>query len=54
MISGLPRFALPAMLLLNAAPALAQTKDNAPVSLESARKMAQDQPGTESRGKLTW
>ena len=48
MISGLPRFALPAMLLLNAAPALAQTKDNAPVSLQSARKMAQDQPGTES------
>ena len=38
MISGLPRFALPAILLLNAAPALAQTKDNAPVSLESARK----------------
>jgi hypothetical protein len=48
MISGLHRFALPAILLLTSAPALAQTKDNAPVSLESARKMAQDQAGTES------
>ena len=48
MISGLSRFALPAVLLVSAAPVLAQTKDHAPTSLQSARKMAQDQPGTES------
>ena len=48
MIFGPSCFALPAILLVSAAPAFAQTKDNAPVSLQSARKMAQDQPGTES------
>jgi hypothetical protein len=48
MISGLSRLALPAILLLNASPALAQTKDNAPVSLPSASKMTHDQPGSES------
>lgn len=48
MISGLPRFALPAILLLHAVPALAQTKDHAPVALDSASRMAQDQAGTES------
>ena len=48
MSSGLHRFALPVILLLSAAPAFAQTKDHAPTSLESARQMAQDRPGTES------
>jgi len=39
---------LAASALLIAAPALAQTRDHAPVSLQSARKMAQDKPGSES------
>lgn len=45
------RLAFPACLLLVAVPvsaANAQTKDNAPVSLPSARLMTQDRPGTES------
>jgi Protein of unknown function (DUF3313). len=40
--------ALPAIVLLAGAPAGAQTKDHAPVSLPSARVMAQDKPGSES------
>jgi hypothetical protein len=48
MVSSLSRFALSAIVLTTASPLLAQTKDNAPVSLQSARKMAQDRPGTES------
>ena len=48
MISGLSRFAIPAVLLVSATPVLAQTKDHAPTSLQSARQMAQDKPGTES------
>ena len=49
--SILRRLAFPACLLLVAVPvsaASAQTKDNAPVSLPSARMMTQDRPGTES------
>src|SRR5688572_26472865 len=41
-LGGLP------MLLLIAGPALAQTKDHAPVALPSARLMEQDKAGTES------
>ena len=41
------RLALP-VLLLAAAPAIAQTKDHAPVGLPSATLMSQDKPGTES------
>ena len=41
------RLAIPA-LLLAAAPAMAQTKDHAPVALPSAGLMSQDKPGTES------
>jgi hypothetical protein len=40
--------ALPAIALLAAVPAGAQTQDNAPVSLPSAARMAHDKPGTES------
>jgi hypothetical protein len=40
--------ALPAIVLLTGAPASAQTKDHAPVSLPSSRVMAQDKAGTES------
>jgi hypothetical protein len=39
--------AVPATLFL-AFPAQAQTRDHAPVSLQSARRMAQDAPGSES------
>ena len=49
--SVLRRLAIPASVLLVAAPvsaAIAQTKDNAPVSLPSSRMMTQDKPGTES------
>jgi len=35
-------------MLAAAAPAVAQTRDNAPVGLPSASRMAQDSPGTES------
>ena len=45
--SILYRLALP-VLLLAAAPAIAQTKDHAPVGLPSATLMSQDKPGTES------
>ena len=41
-------FALPALALVGAAPAAAQTRDHAPVSLKSAQRMAQDAPGSES------
>ena len=44
----LPRIAIPAVVLLSAVPVQAQTRDHAPVSLQSARQMAQDKPGTES------
>jgi hypothetical protein len=46
--SILCRMAFPAFLLLTATPAIAQTKDHAPVALPSASRMAQDKPGTES------
>ena len=39
---------LSASALLIAAPAVAQTRDHAPVALQSAKRMAQDKPGTES------
>src|SRR5829696_10490658 len=42
------RYAMAAIALLMAVPAAAQTKDNAPVALPSARMMAQDKAGTES------
>jgi hypothetical protein len=42
------RCLLPATAILIATPALSQTQDHAPVSLPSARVMAQDKPGTES------
>ena len=45
--SILYRLALP-ILLLAAAPEIAQTKDHAPVGLPSATLMSQDKPGTES------
>ena len=50
MMSGiaLNRFALPAMALLIATPAIAQTKDHAPVALKSANKMVQDKANSES------
>lgn len=48
MTGSLLRGALPAIVLLTAVPVGAQTRDHAPVSLESARKMAQDKPGDES------
>lgn len=48
MTGSLLRVALPAIILLTAVPVGAQTRDHAPVSLESAKKMAQDKPGTES------
>ena len=41
-LAGLP------LLLLIAGPAIAQTKDHAPVALPWARVLAQDKPGTES------
>lgn len=40
--------AISAIALLIAAPATAQTKEHAPVSLPSASMMSQDKPGTES------
>ena len=46
--STIGRFALPAVALLIAGPAVAQTKDHAPVALPSARMMAQDKANTES------
>lgn len=48
MTGSLLRVPLPAIVLLTAVPVSAQTRDHAPVSLESAKKMAQDKPGTES------
>lgn len=42
------QLALPACLLMLAAPASAQTRDHAPTSLRSATKMSQDAPGSES------
>ena len=44
----LRRYVLSAAALLIAAPAVSQTRDHAPVSLPSARVMAQDKAGTES------
>ena len=46
--STLCRLAFPALVLLNAVPAAAQTKDHAPSALPSAGRMTQDKPGTES------
>jgi hypothetical protein len=40
--------ALPAIVLLTAAPAISQTRDHAPVSMKSSSKLTQDQPGSES------
>ena len=50
MMSGtaLTRFAIPAVALLNAVPVNAQTKDHAPVALESAAKMVQDKADSEN------
>jgi hypothetical protein len=42
------RLSFPAVLLLAATPAVAQTRDHAPVSMRSASKMSQDRPGSES------
>ncbi|MCL6741306.1 DUF3313 domain-containing protein [Sphingomonas sp. RB56-2] len=47
-VSLLRAFALSAVAMTIAVPAQAQTKEQAPVSLSSARKMMQDKPGTES------
>lgn len=44
----LRKLLLSASALLIAAPAVAQTRDHAPVALQSANRMAQDKPGTES------
>lgn len=41
-------FVLPVAALMIAAPAIAQTKDHAPVALPSARMMSQDKANTES------
>ena len=40
--------ALPALVMLAATPAYAQTKDHAPVALKSASKMTQDKSGSEN------
>ena len=40
--------AIPAILLVSAAPADAQTRDHAPVALSSSSRMTQDEPGKES------
>jgi hypothetical protein len=42
------RIALGASAIALSTPAIAQTKDHAPVALKSAQKMAQDSPGSES------
>ena len=42
------RLAIPALVLLAAVPANAQTEDHAPVSLRSSQRMTQDRPGSES------
>src|SRR5688500_4249812 len=46
--TALTRFAIPAVALLIAVPASAQTKDHAPVALPSAGLLTQDKAGTES------
>ena len=46
--SILPRLTLSAMLLAAAVPAMAQTKDHAPVALPSSTVMTQDKAGTEN------
>ena len=46
--SALTRFAIPAIALLIAVPANAQTKDHAPVALGSAAKMVQDKADSEN------
>ena len=50
MMSGaaLTRFAIPAIALLIAVPADAQTKDHAPVALKSSSKMVQDKANSEN------
>jgi hypothetical protein len=47
-ISRIAAGAVGAALLLGACPAIAQTKDHAPVGLKSATKMQQDKAGSES------
>jgi hypothetical protein len=42
------RLAMPAVMLAIAAPALAQTKDHAPVALRSSSRMTQDKTGSEN------
>lgn len=46
--SFIARTALPAIVLVTAIPATAQTEDHAPVSLKSSQKMTQDKPGGEN------
>ena len=46
--SFLVRTAIPAIALVIAFPAAAQTQDHAPVSLKSSQKMTQDKPGGEN------
>lgn len=46
--SILPRLTLSAILLAAAVPAMAQTKDHAPVALPSSTMMTQDKAGTEN------
>ena len=41
-------FLVPVIVTMTAVPAIAQTQDHAPVALQSAKKMSQDKPGTES------
>lgn len=45
---ALCRYAFAALMLMTAIPVGAQTRDNAPIALQSARQMSQDKPGTES------
>jgi hypothetical protein len=47
-IGAISRAAIPAAILLLAAPAIAQTQDHAPVDLPDAQLMAQDKAGSES------
>jgi len=46
--SALCRVAVSASLLIAAVPAVAQTRDHAPVAMKSASRMSQDSPGSES------
>lgn len=46
--AGLAALGMVSAALIATSPALAQTEDHAPVALQSAGRMAQDKPGTES------